>query len=259
MNLSFKKYHGTGNDFIMLDCTENPDFKLTNSQISELCDRRFGIGADGLIMIFKHPTHHFRMRYHNPDGSQSFCGNGARCAVHFARQLRLFDNKAIFVAVDGLHEATFEGELISLKMNDVQSINFDKDAYVIDTGSPHYIKFTDKLASQDIVKIGREIRYSQTYKANGINVNLVEIKDDNSVEMLTYERGVEDETYSCGTGATAVALAFSDKSKKDNFEIKIKVKGGNLKVKGKRNPKGFTDIYLIGPAINVFSGTIQLL
>lgn len=258
MILSFTKYHGTGNDFIMIDSTKNADFSLSNEQISFLCDRRFGIGADGVIIIFRHKEYDFEMRYHNADGSMSFCGNGARCAVKFAQSLALFDSTARFIAIDGEHLATLDGDLISLKMNDVKNYSLNEDHYVIDTGSPHYIQFTKDLAKEDIVKFGKEVRYSPTYKTVGINVNLVEVSSDNKLKMLTYERGVEDETYSCGTGATAVALAYGDTMNLTKINVDIQVKGGMLKVKALRKGKDFEAIYLIGPAVAVFQGEIQL-
>jgi diaminopimelate epimerase len=258
MTFSFTKYQGTGNDFIMVDCTNSPDFKLTDDQINDLCDRRFGIGADGVILIFKDPTLDFKMSYYNSDGSQSFCGNGARCAVKFAKTLNLFQNKATFLAIDGEHEATIDNDLVSLKMNDVKSFSKDDTAFIIDTGSPHYVKFVSDVDDEDIVKYGREVRYSPKYKAKGINVNLVEVLADNQLEILTYERGVEDETYSCGTGATAVALAYALVLDYDDIDVKINVKGGELAVKAERNDSTFDYIYLIGPAEKVFDGEISI-
>lgn len=258
MKIAFSKYHGTGNDFILIDCINDPEFRLTNEQISQLCNRRFGIGADGLILIYTHPTANFSMRYHNSDGSMSFCGNGARCAVKFAYTLGLFKDVATFEAHDGLHEATLNSNLVSLKMNDVKDINKDGQAYVINTGSPHYIDFTTDIQHKDIIETGRNIRYSAKYKEAGINVNLVEILQKNHLKMKTYERGVEDETYSCGTGAVATALAYAARENKDASEINIEVKGGQLSVKLKKEDERYHSIYLIGPATKVFEGIIEL-
>ncbi|RYM30812.1 diaminopimelate epimerase [Brumimicrobium glaciale] len=258
MTFSFTKYQGTGNDFIMVDCTSAKDFELDNEQIADLCDRRFGIGADGIILIFEHPTLDFKMTYYNSDGSQSFCGNGARCAVQFAKSLGLIETKAKFEAIDGEHNAIIDDELISVKMKDVTSYTKDDTAYIIDTGSPHYVKFVADVDDEDIVEYGKNIRYSKKYKTKGINVNLVEVLADNELEMLTYERGVEDETYSCGTGATAVALAFSLVLDYDDIDVKIFVKGGELYVKAERNNDTFDNIYLIGPAEKVFVGEITI-
>lgn len=258
MKIAFSKYHGTGNDFILIDCTKDNDFQLSNEQISQLCDRRFGIGADGLILLYTHPNVNFRMQYHNSDGSMSFCGNGARCAIKFAHSLGLFSDSAVFEAHDGLHEATIDNDLISLKMNDVSAIDKDGAAYVINTGSPHYIDFTEDLQHKDIVETGRNIRYSAKYKENGINVNLVQVLDKNHLKMETYERGVEDETYSCGTGAVATALAYSTKIASTDSLIKIEVKGGQLNVKLRKEKETYHSIYLIGPAVKVFEGTVEL-
>ncbi|MBW7868704.1 MAG: diaminopimelate epimerase [Brumimicrobium sp.] len=260
MKIQFTKYHGTGNDFIMVDCTsyQKEDFVLTNEQIGFLCHRRFGIGADGLILIFKHPDLDFEIVYFNSDGSKSFCGNGARCAVKFAQSLNLFCDTCSFMAIDGVHSASIHEDLVSLKMSNVSSLKIEDNNYIIHTGSPHFIRFTSCLENENIVQYGKEIRYSDTYKKDGINVNIVEELSPNKVQMLTYERGVEDETYSCGTGATAVALAVADKNKSSYFDVIINVKGGQLRVTGERDGDTFHSIYLIGPAEKVFIGEINL-
>ncbi|PWH87195.1 diaminopimelate epimerase [Brumimicrobium oceani] len=258
MTFSFTKYQGTGNDFIMVDCTANKTFKLLDEQIKTLCDRRFGIGADGIILISEHPTLDFKMTYYNSDGTQSFCGNGARCAVHFAKSLGLFKNKAIFEAIDGLHVAAVHENQVTLKMNKVEGIQKDETAFVMNTGSPHYVKFTADLDEENIVEYGKEIRYSKTYKKEGINVNLVEVLANDHVEMVTYERGVEDETFSCGTGATAVAIAYGLVLDIESIDLKITVKGGELHVKAERYSDTFDDIYLNGPATKVFDGEITI-
>jgi diaminopimelate epimerase len=258
MEIEFHKYQGTGNDFIMLDCRKTPDLIFSNNQIRQLCNRRFGIGADGLIQIFEHESHDFEMRYFNADGSRSFCGNGARCAVMFAFSLGLFKEKANFLAIDGQHEAELVGNSVALKMSDVSVWESNEDHFVLDTGSPHYIRFVSNLSEHDIVDFGKKIRYSDKYKNSGINVNLVEKISDKSLSMLTYERGVEDETFSCGTGATAVALAFMLKKElKGKHDIQIKVKGGNLRVEATKG-ESFTNIYLIGPAKSVFHGRVSI-
>lgn len=258
MTFSFVKYQGTGNDFIMMDCTSNENFHLTADQIKELCDRRFGIGADGVILIHQHPTLDFTMNYYNADGTTSFCGNGARCAVHFAHSLGLFKNKTIFKAVDGIHTAALKEGMVALKMNDVPSFTKDETAFILHTGSPHFVKFVSDLDDEDIVEYGRKIRYSATYKKEGINVNLVEVIGDNHLEIRTYERGVEDETYSCGTGATAAALALSLVLDFNDINVVIDVKGGQLEVKAERFGDAFESIYLIGPAKKVFNGNISI-
>ncbi len=258
MTFSFTKYHGTGNDFIMVDCTSATKLELDNEQISALCDRRFGIGADGIILISKHPTLDFTMTYYNSDGSQSFCGNGARCAVHFANSLGMFKTITNFEAIDGVHKASINENIIALKMNKVEGFKKDETAFIIDTGSPHYIKFAANLDDENIVEYGKAIRYSDKYKTEGINVNLVEVLADNHLDMLTYERGVEDETYSCGTGATAAALAYALVLDYDEIDVLINVKGGELAVKAERFGDTFDSIYLIGPAEKVFDGKISI-
>lgn len=258
MNIDFHKYQGTGNDFVMIDCRKSPEMMFSNEQIQNICNRRFGIGADGLIQIFEHPEYDFEMRYFNSDGSRSFCGNGARCAVKFAHSLGIFDTKTTFQAIDGRHEAELTDDLVALKMSDVQDWSENDDHYILNTGSPHYIKFIDDLSKVDIVKFGKEIRYSDMFEKDGINVNLVECHSDQSLSMLTYERGVEDETLSCGTGATAVGLAYILKNNLDGkHDIDIKVKGGQLKIQATKQTT-FSNIYLIGPAIAVFYGKISI-
>lgn len=258
MEIEFYKYQGTGNDFIMVDCRVLPEMKLSNYQIQQICNRRFGIGADGLIQIFEHPEYDFEMRYFNSDGSRSFCGNGARCAVKFAHSLGIFDSKTTFKAIDGYHEAELTDDLVALKMSDVQQWTENEDHYIFDTGSPHYVKFVDDLSEFDIIKFGKEIRFSEKFQKDGINVNLVQNCSDLSLSMLTYERGVEDETLSCGTGATAVGLAYILKNKQNGtHEIDIKVKGGQLKIQATRKST-FSNIYLIGPVIAVFYGTVSI-
>lgn len=257
--LNFQKYQGTGNDFVMI---HNPDWsiQLSTSEIRNLCDRRFGIGADGLIMVGDHNNLKFEMRYFNADGSRSFCGNGARCAVHFAKSLNYFSTQCDFMAIDGMHEAeVIEGGSISLKMRDVKKVDVnDKNDYILDTGSPHYIRFVENLMDFDILEFGRNIRYNNFYRKNGINVNLAEIKD-NQIQMLTYERGVENETLSCGTGATAVGLAHRKKNELEGtVSTIIRVKGGELKVISDENENGYFNIYLVGPAEKVFVGEIEV-
>ncbi|MDX1653226.1 MAG: diaminopimelate epimerase [Brumimicrobium sp.] len=259
MILKFQKYQGTGNDFIMLDATEEKNLKFSKKLIQQLCDRRFGIGADGLILIRKSDKTDFEMDYFNADGSQSFCGNGARCAVRFAESLNLCGSETTFEAIDGIHSAHIDGTTVALRMNDVESFKQENSHYEIYTGSPHYIKFVANLAQENIVEFGRKIRYSQAYKKEGINVNLVQIADKQALTMLTYERGVEDETYSCGTGATAAALAYALKGGLNGkFRISIGVKGGQLVVSANRTKNTFREIYLSGPAEAVYHGEISV-
>lgn len=259
MTITFSKYQGTGNDFILIDNREKQISILSNKQIQQLCNRRFGIGADGLMLIQRHKKYDFEVVYYNSDGSQSFCGNGARCATHFAHTLGVFDEKVKFWAIDGCHQATLtEKDQIAVKMNDVDKWIVDKNAVVLNTGSPHYINFVDDLEKEDFLTFCRTIRYAEPYQKEGINVNLARVQND-VIHLLTYERGVEAETLSCGTGATAVALAHALlQDKKGAFSQKIKVKGGDLLISADFDGTSFTDIYLIGPAKHVFNGAIAV-
>ncbi len=261
MNIDFSKYQGTGNDFLMIDNREQiilPDKEL----ILKLCHRRFGIGADGLILLENATNYDFRMRYFNSDGSESgMCGNGGRCIVAFAKDLGIVEKKAFFVASDGEHEAFIEhsksGQLkINLKMSDVSEIEVLKDAFFMNTGSPHYVKFIDSHTDFNTCLKGREIRYGKRFAKEGTNVNFVSFPKG-EIFVSTYERGVEEETYSCGTGAVAVAISLGLQHHKENF--KLTTKGGQLEVRF-RNPgnQSFFDIWLIGSAKKVFSGIIEI-
>lgn len=259
MRILFKKYQGTGNDFIMIHSVDLVG-ELAIDKIKSLCDRRFGVGGDGLIIVAPHVSLDFEMRYYNSDGSRSFCGNGARCAVKFAHSLGYFDHQCRFLAIDGVHEASLiENGDVSLRMMDVPQYDCNElGHYIINTGSPHYIRFVNNLEELNIVEYGKEIRYSSTFTEKGINVNIAQNTDD-SIRMLTYERGVEDETLSCGTGATAVGLAFrKKKGLEGEIETIIHVKGGELAVKSNENENGFYNVFLKGPAALVYEGKIEL-
>lgn len=260
MTLNFSKYQGTGNDFVMLDNLDGNYDNLSIEQIQKVCDRRFGIGADGLIKINSHDTLDFEVDYYNSDGSKSFCGNGARCAVAFAETLGIDVKNTTFLGIDGAHQASKKNEIIFLKMGDVSDVRLKNEDYVIHTGSPHYIHFTTDLSLIDIVEYGKEIRYSQDFFEEGINVNIVEVISYNELKVNTYERGVEDETLSCGTGVTACVLAFAYQNDRMNDHIiTVKVKGGILKVSFSQKEKGvFTNIQLIGPGEFVYSGEINV-
>ncbi|MDG0973472.1 MAG: diaminopimelate epimerase [Crocinitomicaceae bacterium] len=256
--IHFEKYQGTGNDFIMLDNGSGEYDNITVHTIQYLCHRRFGIGADGLIWVKPSEEGPFEMRYFNADGTRSFCGNGARCAVKFAKSLGLFQEMAVFHAIDGIHEAVIDGSVVRLKMKNVSEIARDGEDYVVHTGSPHYIRFVPSIDTVDIVDLGKEIRYNDSYRSEGINVNTVEICDD-SIKLLTYERGVEDETLSCGTGATAAALATIFRTSKNGaFSMPVHLKGGDLEISGVYEEGLFHSLYLSGPAEKVFDGTITL-
>ncbi len=254
----FFKYQGTGNDFIMIDNREGL-FEASEQRIKGLCDRRFGIGADGLILIENTPGKDFRMVYFNADGKEgSMCGNGGRCAVRFAADLGIFEGTTVFDAVDGIHEATIGSDaLVSLKMSDVNTVEvYDKYDFM-NTGSPHYIAFVEGIDNMDVREEGRKIRYSDEWVSRGgTNVNFVQPLQKGGISVRTYERGVEDETYSCGTGVTAAALDAHIRLGMPS-PVEIKTLGGPLSVSF--SPAGehaFRDIFLVGPAKRVFEGQI---
>jgi diaminopimelate epimerase len=261
LKVNFYKYQGTGNDFIMLDGRAKKFIVPAQNDIKLLCDRQFGIGADGLIIIIKSKVADFEMLYFNADGKQgSMCGNGGRCTVAFAKYLKLIQNKTNFIAYDGLHKGEIsKNGIITLKMGNVSGVSIKGNDYELNTGSPHYVCFKENISNINVFEEGRKIRYNKTYSQNGINVNFVEIKKK-ELYVRTYERGVENETLSCGTGVTAAAIAFAAlKKKQNNYKINIKTPGGNLKVSFKtKDHQIFTDIYLTGPATKVFTGQISI-
>jgi diaminopimelate epimerase len=261
MRIAFTKYHGTGNDFIMIDGREG-DFRLEKNEIVRLCDRHFGIGSDGLIIIRNHASEDFYMDFYNPDVSQSFCGNGSRCAVAFARSLGVVSNHGVFAAIDGnhpfvVHESMLTGAMeIQVRMRDVSTIESVGNDCIIQTGSPHYIVPFENLDQLDIVSSAHAIRYNDRFKAEGINVNFVRY-GSGELWMRTYERGVEAETLSCGTGVTAAALSLAIRNQ-SLTTVDVHTKGGALRVKFERTSSGgFEDIWLCGPAEIVFSGEIE--
>ena len=258
MNIAFYKYQGTGNDFVIID-NRNNALTLTTAQVKKMCDRRFGIGADGLMLLNSKPGYDFEMVYYNADGRESsMCGNGGRCLVKFAYNLGIKKRKYLFMAVDGEHEATVEDNgWVYLKMKDVHGITKHFSDSILDTGSPHYVKNIDHLSNYDVARYGKEIRYSDEYKDKGINVNFVE-QQDRSIFVRTYERGVEDETFSCGTGVTAAALIYAHNDNGFN-RVEIRTLGGNLAVEfDKRSDDTFENIWLCGPADFVFKGEMSV-
>jgi diaminopimelate epimerase len=261
MKVNFSKYQGTGNDFILINNLSGVYSHIKISQIQHLCDRKFGIGADGLIFINKSKIADFEVVYFNSDGSKSFCGNGGRCAVSFAKKIGLIESKTTFEAIDGIHVAYFQDKDVCLQMINVEKVILHEKDYELNTGSPHFIKFVNNAHQVDVVTEGGKIRNSTEYKEKGINVNFVEIVNKNELEVVTYERGVEDETLSCGTGITAASIAYSLKNNLLGFqEITIHSKGGKLKVKFNKTTKNtFEDVFLIGPAEFVFEGIIDLI
>ncbi len=260
MKLTFYKYQGTGNDFIIIDNRQNT-ISLTNEQVNHLCDRRFGIGADGLMLMQTMPGYDFEMVYYNADGKPgSMCGNGGRSIVQFAMDQGLKKNEYFFNAVDGKHKATVENNgWIDLHMKDVDDVKrYEAASYILDTGSPHLVKPVPDVWNIDVVKDGRDIRYNTHFKEKGINVNFVETDDEEAITVRTYERGVEDETLSCGTGVTASALMFAHNDNGFN-RVEVTTRGGRLAVEfNKLSDTSFKDIWLCGPATFVFKGEIYV-
>ncbi len=258
MEFEFYKYQGTGNDFIMIDDRSAVFPAADSAFIAQLCDRRFGVGADGLILIQTATDSDFTMLYFNADGREgSLCGNGARCTVAFARQLGIINSKTIFRAADGLHHAEILSDAtIAIHMADVNEVRIENDYVFMDTGSPHHVTLVEGLADYPVVSRGRSIRHGAPYNEAGTNVNFVEQLTSSECSIRTYERGVEDETLSCGTGATAVALALHALDKTTLHQLKINVPGGQLSVRFVPTKQGYTDIHLMGPAAFVFQGEI---
>ncbi|RSK35240.1 diaminopimelate epimerase [Hymenobacter metallilatus] len=262
--LSFFKYQGTGNDFVMLDDREQRFNEADYHLVRLLCDRRRGIGADGLILIRLHQQHDFEMVYFNADGYLgSLCGNGSRCAVAFAQELGLIGTHTIFMAADGSHEARIDADgTVHLRMQDVLGQQeVEEYGVFLDTGSPHLVRFqpASTLAELNVFAEGRAIRYNERFREKGTNVNFVEgpATPGQPWQVRTYERGVEDETLSCGTGVTAVALAASRRGA--TSPVHLRTPGGDLHVAFDARPDGsFTNVFLSGPAQRVFSGTITV-
>ena len=260
MTIQFFKYQGTGNDFIMIDNRQGVFSKNNTKLIKQLCDRRFGIGADGLILLENDKISDFKMVYYNSDGNESsMCGNGGRCIVAFAKQLNVIENETTFIAVDGEHYAKISVDgIVSLQMKNVDEIKMASDYVFLNTGSPHHITLVEDVKSVPVKEIGSQIRYSDLYGKAGSNVNFVEAISDSLFAVRTYERGVEDETLSCGTGVTAAAIAMNAIGKTTFNEISLLVEGGELKVTFKKEGKNYTNVFLIGPASFVFDGKIEL-
>lgn len=259
MLIPFYKYQGTGNDFILIDNREGLYNQLSEKQVNKICDRHFGIGGDGLMLLNLKPNFDFEMIYYNADGKiGSMCGNGGRCIVRFANDLGIKKDKYLFIATDGPHEAIIEEDIVKLKMKNVDEIQHEDGHYILNTGSPHYISIRDEIESLDVVNEGRKIRYNPTFHEQGINVNFIQKKSENRIAIRTYERGVENETLSCGTGLTAAALVSASASL-GLQKIFVETRGGDLFVEfEKENDQKFSNIWLCGPATFVFSGKIEI-
>ncbi|MFC0604555.1 diaminopimelate epimerase [Winogradskyella pulchriflava] len=258
MTMTFYKYQGTGNDFIIVDNRLKIINKKDTKRIAELCDRRFGIGADGFILLENDKISDFKMVYYNADGNEStMCGNGGRCIAAFAKFIGIIDNETEFVAIDGLHKAKIENNNVQLQMQDVSEVETHANHLFLDTGSPHHVETVSDIKSLDVKSLGSKIRYGQPYNEAGSNVNFVEQETADTFAVRTYERGVEDETLSCGTGVTAVALAMHANGKTKSNSVHLKTPGGKLNVTFKCNGEGYNNIWLTGPTEQVFKGEVE--
>ena len=258
MTMTFYKYQGTGNDFIIVDNRSMKIDKNNTKRIAELCDRRFGIGADGFILLENDENSDFKMVYYNADGNESsMCGNGGRCITAFAKFLGVIDDETEFLAIDGLHKAKIKNDIVHLQMQDVSRVEIYKDYTFLDTGSPHHVQLVSDVKAFEVKANGSKIRYGQPYNEAGSNVNFVEQISHDSFAVRTYERGVEDETLSCGTGVTAVALAMHKIGKTDSDVVNLKTPGGQLIVTFISDEKGYNDVWLVGSATQVFKGELE--
>jgi diaminopimelate epimerase len=260
MQLEFYKYQGTGNDFVMID-NRTGFFPKENVQlVARLCDRRFGIGADGLILLENDSETDFKMVYYNSDGNQSsMCGNGGRCLVAFAKHLSVIKDKCTFIATDGLHHGSIANDgIVSLQMIDVDNIKKESDYTFMNTGSPHHVQLVEDLEHYNVKENGAALRYGSLYGAAGSNINFVKKINEDTFSLRTYERGVEDETLACGTGATAVAIAMNVTGQTKSTSINLNVEGGKLAVSFDKMGDVFTNVFLIGPAEFVFKGVIEI-
>jgi diaminopimelate epimerase len=267
MQLEFYKYQGTGNDFVMIDNRSGFFPKEDVQLVARLCDRRFGIGADGLILLEDDEiasklamTTDFKMVYYNSDGNQSsMCGNGGRCLVAFAKDLSVIKDSCTFIATDGLHHASVANDgIVSLQMIDVTNIKKEADYTFMNTGSPHHVQMVEDLEHYNVKENGAALRYGSLYGKVGSNINFVKKISEDTFSLRTYERGVEDETLACGTGATAVAIAMNATGQTNSTSIKLNVEGGKLAVSFDKIGDVFTNVFLIGPAEFVFKGVIEV-
>ncbi len=266
MLLHFSKYEGTGNDFIIIDNRKNVFNAKNFSVIQKLCNRRFGIGADGLLLLNVSEKYNYNMEYFNADGRLgSMCGNGGRCLAAFAMRLGIITTETVFDAIDGIHYATIKkfdeknlNAIVKLKMSDVKISERGEDFFYLNTGSPHYVKFVDDPETTDVIEEGKKIRNSDRFREQGTNVNFIKVKND-KIYIRTYERGVEDETFSCGTGAVASVLAVADKGLLNKkTEGSLITRGGELTVYFEKKEGIFENVYLEGPATFIYDGEIEI-
>jgi diaminopimelate epimerase len=258
MNIAFNKYEGAGNDFIIIDNRMgliNPD---DINLINKLCDRHFGIGADGLILVSNSENDDFEMKYFNADGKLgSMCGNGGRCVAHFSRKNGIAGDEQKYLAFDGIHKAFVSGGIVRLQMADVNDYKIINENYFLNTGSPHYVVFTRDVEKIDVFNEGKKLRWASAFAPGGTNVNFVEIID-NVLNLRTFERGVEDETLACGTGITASAIASVLSGRFVSAPVNVKARGGDLKVEFNVIGGKVTNVWLTGPATFVFEGIINI-
>jgi diaminopimelate epimerase len=258
MNTPFNKYQGAGNDFIIIDNRKGVFNPADSELINRLCNRRFGIGADGLILISNHKKADFEMKYFNSDGKLgSMCGNGGRCTAHFARKWDIAGNNQKFMAFDGIHEAEVKKDMVRLQMADVNEYKLVDGSYFLNTGSPHYVVFTSNIDKLDVNEEGRKLRWSTKFAPGGTNVNFVEVHD-NGLYIRTFERGVEEETLACGTGVTASAIASVLAGHFDTGSVNVRARGGNLKVELNLEKEKVINVWLTGPATFIFEGIIKV-
>ncbi|HBF87177.1 MAG TPA: diaminopimelate epimerase [Bacteroidales bacterium] len=257
MLIKFYKYHGAGNDFIILDNRKNTYNGLNQQSIEFLCHRHFGVGADGLMLLNSSDSYDFGMKYFNSDGREStMCGNGGRCIVAFAKSLQIIGDTTTFEAIDGIHIAEIiDAKTVKLKMNDVFEIKEQNGDFILNTGSPHIVKFVENANDLNVFELGKQIRYSKQFSPNGINVNFVQKLSERKIYVRTYERGVENETLSCGTGVTAASIAYSCLNSCEDFEIETK--GGILKTSFTKTNSTFTNVWLQGSVSFVFEGFVR--
>ena len=258
MEITFYKYQGTGNDFVIIDNRDLKFPRTNNKLVNFLCDRKFGVGADGLMLLNPSDQYDFTMVYYNSDGTEStMCGNGGRCLVAFAHQLGIFKTETTFDAVDGLHYASYHDGITNLQMIDVDKIEINNNYAFLNTGSPHHVQVVEHIETYNVKDNGAKIRYGAPYFDEGTNVNFVEPLENDSFRVRTYERGVENETLACGTGVTAVAIAMYEQKQTKNTKIPLTVEGGQLEVSFEPTAHGYKNVFLKGPATFVFKGTIN--
>jgi diaminopimelate epimerase len=240
----------------MIDNRTNLFPKENTKIISKLCDRHFGIGADGVILIENDAETDFKMIYFNADGSETMCGNGGRCSVAFAKKLNIINSKTTFMAFDGLHYAEINKEMVTLQMGDVDEIIVNEQSVFANTGTQHHVEMVANLDNFPVVEKGKKIRYS--YSEPGSNVNFVEQINTNTFRVRTYEKGVENETLACGTGVTAVAIAMHKTNKTTSNLVYLPVEGGRLEVSFNEDHGVYKNVYLKGPATFIFNGSFEL-